>query len=123
MHDAAPASYDPPSAPPVDTFHDHHHHDDLLPDEPPYLRDPPPSYDDAVAISGAPPGYGTFGHYTEDSSIASSEVEPTDRALPEWLGQLLVVLIFLCLIYGFWQFVHGDDLPDGGWPRFGPPST
>ncbi|USP73340.1 hypothetical protein yc1106_00614 [Curvularia clavata] len=128
----ANASHVPPPAPPVATSdrQDYHQHDSfqespiyLLPEELPHNDEPPPSYDDAVAISGAPPGYGTFTHFPEDSSIASSEVDSSDRALPEWLGQLLVVLIFLGLIYGFWRFVHDDDMPDDGWPHFGPPST
>ena len=74
-------------------------------------------------MSSAPPGYGTFRHYTDDSSMASSEVETTDRALPEWVGQFLVVFIFLCLIYGFWKFVNSPDMPNGEWPgngRLGP---
>ncbi|EUC30541.1 hypothetical protein COCCADRAFT_103674 [Bipolaris zeicola 26-R-13] len=130
MHDAAPASYDPPSTPPRVDASDHHDNDDpheppihLFLDEPLHHDEPPPSYDDAIATSGAPPDYGTFSHFLEESSIASSDMDPTDRALPEWLGQLLVVFVFLCLIYGFWRFVHSDDMPDGEWPHFGPPST
>jgi len=83
--------------------------------------DPPPSYEDTVGAIGAPPGYGTFPLYTEESSIASSEVESSDRALPEWVGQSLVVFVFISIIYGFWKFINTpDDLsPIDGWP--GPP--
>ncbi|KAL1800110.1 hypothetical protein ACET3X_000452 [Alternaria dauci] len=135
MHDAAPASHDPPLAPPpADTsqpdHHHHHHHDHdppiyLPPHENPPPDEPPPSYDDAVGMTGAPPGYGTFRPYTDESSIASSEVEPTQRALPEWLGQVLVVLVFICIIYGFCHFINTPDVPSE-WPgngRFIPPGT
>ncbi|KAH6859981.1 hypothetical protein CC77DRAFT_1091473 [Alternaria alternata] len=131
MHDAAPASHDPPPAPPpADTFqpdHHHHHHDPdhdhnspvhLPPHEYPPPDEPPPSYDDAVGMTGAPPGYGTFRPYSEESSIASSEVESTHRALPEWFGQALVVFIFICLIYGFWEFINTPDVPSE-WPGNG----
>jgi hypothetical protein len=65
----------------------------------------------------APPGYGTFRPYADESSIASSEVESTDRALPEWFGQALVVFVFLCLIYGFYEFITApDDTPHYYYP-------
>jgi hypothetical protein len=60
---------------------------------------------------GAPPGYGTFTPYTDDSSIISSEADNTDRALPEWVGQALVVFIFLSIVYGFWAFINAPDQP------------
>ncbi|KAF2679096.1 hypothetical protein K458DRAFT_408357 [Lentithecium fluviatile CBS 122367] len=81
--------------------------------------EPPPSYDDATHSSsspllvGPPPDYGTYRAYPEpdESSIASSEIETTDRSLPEWVGQLLVVGVFVGIIYGFWKMVN--DPPDG----------
>ncbi|KAF7681566.1 hypothetical protein GT037_000542 [Alternaria burnsii] len=104
MHDAQ-ASHDPPPAPPpADAFQP-----DLPPHEYPPPDEPPPSYHDAIGMTGAPPGYGTFRPYSEESSIASSEVESTHRALPEWFGQALVVFIFICLIYGFWEFINTPD--------------
>jgi hypothetical protein len=78
---------------------------------------PPPSYDDATGpataplLAGAPPGYGTT--FPDQSSIASSEVEDSDTTLPEWLGQALVVLIFVSIIYGFLRIVNAPDRPDG----------
>ncbi|KAF1839796.1 hypothetical protein BDW02DRAFT_593662 [Decorospora gaudefroyi] len=121
MHDPAPAE---PPPPPADSYQHHHPHahDPHPPDE------PPPSYDDAIGNSAAPPSYGTFRPYTDESSIASSEVEPTDRALPEWFGQALVVFIFLCIIYGFWEFINAaDELPpEPPWPghaSWRPPTT
>ncbi|KAH6872420.1 hypothetical protein BKA58DRAFT_400660 [Alternaria rosae] len=135
MHDAGSASHDAPSAPPADTFaSDHHHHHlshhdppvHVPPHEDPPYDEPPPSYDDAVGTTGAPPGYGTFRPYTDESSIASSEVESTHRALPEWFGQALVVFVFLCLIYGFWEFINAPDVPPDPWPghgRFRPSGT
>ncbi|EOA89676.1 uncharacterized protein SETTUDRAFT_45818 [Exserohilum turcica Et28A] len=130
MHDAAPASYHAPQppAPPVDGYDQTRHyysHDPpiyVAPDEPLLPDEPPPSYDDTVAVSGAPPDYGTFRQYAE-SSVASSEVESSDRSLPEWLGQIIVVSVFICLIYGFWKFIDSPDLPSGRWPgngRLGP---
>jgi hypothetical protein len=138
----AKASHDPPPPPPpVDDFQYHHHHHDppvhLPPHEhPPHheyppSNEPPPTYDEAISNGAAPPGYGTFRPfrpYTDESSIASSEVESTDRALPEWFGQLLVVFIFLCLIYGFYEFITSpdDSTPNYEWPgngRWHPPTN
>ncbi|CAE7210179.1 hypothetical protein CFE70_009272 [Pyrenophora teres f. teres 0-1] len=122
MHDAGLVSHDPSPGPPVRTFV---HNNDVpfypAPDDSLLDDDAPPSYEDTVGIVGAPPGYGTFRPYTEESSIASSEVESSDRALPEWVGQGLVVFIFISIIYGFWRFINApDDLsPIGVWP--GPP--
>jgi hypothetical protein len=80
--------------------------------------EPPPTYDEAIGSGAAPPpGYGTFRPYADESSVASSEVESTGRALPEWFGQLLVVFVFLCLIYGFYEFITTpDDTPNYYWP-------
>src|SRR4051812_3688155 len=72
-------------------------------------NEPPPSYDDATHSSstpllvGPPPNYGTPRAYpeAEDSSMLSSDIEETTRALPEWVGQGLVVLCFLGILYGF----------------------
>ncbi|KAG9192464.1 hypothetical protein G6011_11198 [Alternaria panax] len=133
MHDAALASHDPPSAPPPDTVHHHHnphphHHDPpahMPPPEHPPHDELPPSYHDAVGMTGAPPGYGTFRPYSDGSSVASSQVESTHRALPEWVGQALVVFVFVCLIYGFWEFINTPDAPSE-WPgngRFRPSDT
>ncbi|KAF2470277.1 uncharacterized protein BDR25DRAFT_33219 [Lindgomyces ingoldianus] len=76
--------------------------------------EPPPSYDDATHSSsspllvGPPPNYGTYQAYPEPdaSSSASSDIEETTRALPEWVGQALVVLVFLGILYGFWRLVN-----------------
>ncbi|CAO2656400.1 Nn.00g052030.m01.CDS01 [Neocucurbitaria sp. VM-36] len=103
---------EPPPAPPIDNYHHHHHH--LPPDE------PPPSYDDATGsasaplLVGPPPDYGAFRAYAEpdESSIASSEVEATDRSLPEWVGQALVVFVFVTIIYGFYRIINAPDSMD-----------
>ncbi|KAF2008206.1 hypothetical protein P154DRAFT_614566 [Amniculicola lignicola CBS 123094] len=68
--------------------------------------EPPPSYDDATQSSFAPlltgpppPSYGTYA-YPEPaaSSTASSDDADSSRVLPEWVGQALVVICFLCII-------------------------
>jgi hypothetical protein len=58
--------------------------------------------------------YGTHRAYPEPDfhSEVSSDIEETTRSLPEWVGQALVVLAFLTIIYGFWEFVHDTDLDD-----------
>ncbi|KAF2869082.1 hypothetical protein BDV95DRAFT_457828, partial [Massariosphaeria phaeospora] len=83
--------------------------------------DPPPSYDDATRSStvpllvGPPPNYGTYEPYSEPdaSSVASSEIEQIDRSLPEWVGQAMVVLCFVGVIYIFWRFINDPDGFDG----------
>lgn len=112
------ASYgDSPAPPTVDhDSHHHHHHDDThhepLPDY------PPPSYDDATGsetaplLVGPPPDYGAFRAYSDASSLASSEVEATDRSLPEWVGQSLVVFVFVAIIYGFYKVINAPDSLD-----------
>lgn len=63
--------------------------------------------------------YGTQGGFPdlEAGSYASSDVEESSRSLPEWVGQALVVFIFLSIIYGFWEYViHSDSDPLDGWP-------
>ncbi|KAF2242183.1 hypothetical protein BU26DRAFT_571411 [Trematosphaeria pertusa] len=88
---------------------------------PPPPDEPPPSYDDATHSSsspllvGPPPNYGTDQAYAEpaESSVASSEIESTDRSLPEWVGQALVVIVFIGIIYGFWKLVNDPDGLDG----------
>ncbi|KAF2751671.1 hypothetical protein M011DRAFT_472999 [Sporormia fimetaria CBS 119925] len=89
------------------------------PDEPPPPYDPP-SYDDATRSStapllvGPPLDYGTHRAYPdlETGSLGSSDIEESSRTLPEWVGQALVVFVFLAIIYGFWEFVHDTDLDD-----------
>ncbi|KAF2122139.1 hypothetical protein BDV96DRAFT_640202 [Lophiotrema nucula] len=79
--------------------------------------EPPPSYADATHSSsspllvGPPPNYGTYRAYTEpdESSVSSSDIESTSRSLPEWVGQALVVLSFLFIIYCFWKLVNDTD--------------
>jgi hypothetical protein len=85
------------------------------PDDPP-PEYAPPSYDDAThsatapLLVGPPPDYGTYRAYPspDASSIASSEIEETSRSLPEWVGQALVVMCFVGIIYGFWRLVNED---------------
>jgi hypothetical protein len=58
--------------------------------------------------------YGTNRAYPdlEAATEASSDIEETTRSLPEWVGQALVVIVFLSIIYGFWEFVHDIDPDD-----------
>ncbi|KAH7401419.1 hypothetical protein BKA66DRAFT_565059 [Pyrenochaeta sp. MPI-SDFR-AT-0127] len=108
------AIHDNPPAPPTDDHHHHHIHipHDLPPDY------PPPSYDDATGsetaplLVGPPPDYGAFRAYSDASSMASSEVEATDRSLPEWVGQALVVFVFVVIIYGFYRVISVPDSMD-----------
>ncbi|KAF2277545.1 uncharacterized protein EI97DRAFT_457548 [Westerdykella ornata] len=87
------------------------------PNEPPPAYDPP-SYEEATRSSSAPLlvgpnlGYGTYQAYEdlEANSVASSNIEESTRSLPEWVGQALVVIVFLAIIYMFWEFVHDADL-------------
>ncbi|KAF2018321.1 hypothetical protein BU24DRAFT_461271 [Aaosphaeria arxii CBS 175.79] len=80
-------------------------------------EEPPPSYDDATHSShspllvGPPPDYGTYRAYPSPdvSSVASSDIEGTSRSLPEWVGQAMVVLCFLGIIYGFWRVVNDPN--------------
>ncbi|KAL5121072.1 hypothetical protein ACEQ8H_000923 [Pleosporales sp. CAS-2024a] len=110
MHDHAPADAHTPPA--TITHHPYH---DMAPSPPPDY--PPPSYNDATnassapLLAGAPPGYGTT--FPDQSSIASSELEDSDRLLPEWIGQALVVLVFVSITYGFWRIINAPDPPDG----------
>ena len=84
---------------------------------PPIPDEPPPSYDAATRLesapllAGPPPDYGAFRAYddADESSIASSEAETRDRSLPEWLGQALVVFMFVCIMYGFWRLITAPD--------------
>ncbi|PSN62363.1 hypothetical protein BS50DRAFT_638011 [Corynespora cassiicola Philippines] len=85
---------------------------------PPPPDEPPPSYDDAThsastpLLVGPPPDYGTYRAYPEpdQSSVASSDIEQSDRSLPEWVGQILVVFVFVAIIYGFWKLVNDPDI-------------
>jgi hypothetical protein len=119
-HIEAPAAAPPPAAI-ADPPHNHHHHDhhhDIHASPPPDY--PPPSYDDATSsttaplLAGAPPGYGTT--FPDQSSIASSELEDAETTLPEWVGQALVVLVFVAITYGFWRIINAPDSPNG-FPR------
>lgn len=83
---------------------------------PQHPNEPPPSYDDATnsasapLLVGPPPNYGTQQAYTDaDESSMSSHPEESTRVLPEWIGQGLVVLCFLGLLYGFWRVVNEPD--------------
>ncbi|KAF1946411.1 hypothetical protein EJ02DRAFT_418523 [Clathrospora elynae] len=110
----APASHEAP--PPHAPVHDYQHHRHRDPPTDPTPEEPPPSYDDTTALIGAPPGYGTFRPYADGSSTASSEVETTDRSLPECVGQVLVVFIFVSLMYGFWKAINvPDESPVTSW--------
>ncbi|KAF2196133.1 hypothetical protein GQ43DRAFT_476599 [Delitschia confertaspora ATCC 74209] len=89
----------------------------LPPDE------PPPSYDEATHSSSAPllvgPQQNTYGTYRaypgpETASPASSVIQDTTRTLPEWVGQALVVLCFLAILYGFYNLVSDPDAWLGG---------
>lgn len=59
--------------------------------------------------------YGTYRAFPdlEAQSDTSSDIEESSRSLPEWVGQALVVFVFLSIIYGFWEFVHSDSDFDG----------
>lgn len=90
--------------------------------QPPPPEDPPPSYDDATRSSnapllvGPPPDYGTaYRAYPEPdtSSTASSDIERTNRSLPEWVGQALVVFCFVAIIYGFFSLANDVSDPEG----------
>ncbi|KAH7085907.1 hypothetical protein BKA63DRAFT_560533 [Paraphoma chrysanthemicola] len=120
MHDHAPSEAAPPL--PVNDSNEHHHHHHYhhgprTPSPPDY---PPPSYDDATRsetaplLAGPPPNYGAFRAYVDpdESSIASSEVESADRSLPEWVGQALVVFLFVSIMYGFWKVINAPDSLD-----------
>ncbi|KAH8724669.1 hypothetical protein GQ44DRAFT_772999 [Phaeosphaeriaceae sp. PMI808] len=83
-------------------------------------EDPPPSYHEAIAsttaplLVGAPPDYGAFRAYPEPdhSSIASSQVgysDRSDRTCSEWVGQALVVFVFVTIIYAFWKLINAPD--------------
>ncbi|KAF2129877.1 hypothetical protein P153DRAFT_356554 [Dothidotthia symphoricarpi CBS 119687] len=97
-------------------------YDSIPPDE------PPPSYDDATQSStapllvGPPPDYGTYRAYSdpdpdlEESSVASSDTGRNDGSLPVWVGQALVVLVFVSIMYGFWRFITAPDDLHNGWP-------
>jgi len=119
LHACLPANSNKTEAappPPADgnSDHHHHHHDPRAPSPPDY---PPPSYDDATRsdaaplLAGPPPNYGAFRAYgdADESSIASSEVESADRTLPEWVGQALVVFVFVSIMYGFWKIINAPD--------------
>jgi hypothetical protein len=101
-------------APPAIDHHQQQHHDVHNSPPPDY---PPPSYADATnsssapLLAGAPPGYGTT--FPDQSSIASSELEDTDRSLPEWIGQALVVFVFVSITYGFWRIINAPERSDG----------
>lgn len=96
-------------------------HDSAPPDE------PPPSYDDATQsaatplLVGPPPGYGTHTAYSEhdpdleESSVASSDIERSDASLSESIGQVLGMLIFFSIMYGFWRFINTPADPPNGW--------
>ncbi|KAF1950270.1 hypothetical protein CC80DRAFT_242781 [Byssothecium circinans] len=80
---------------------------------------PPPSYDDAThsetspLLVGPPPDYGAYRAYPEpdeESSMASSEIDVTERSFPEWFGQIVVVCMFVAICYGFWKLAM--DFPD-----------
>ncbi|OCL14859.1 hypothetical protein AOQ84DRAFT_384432 [Glonium stellatum] len=83
---------------------------------PPHPNEPPPSYDDATnsastpLLVGPPPNYGTQAYTDADESSMSSHPEESTRVLPEWVGQGLVVLCFLGLLYGFWRVVSEPEL-------------
>ncbi|KAF2731096.1 hypothetical protein EJ04DRAFT_567185 [Polyplosphaeria fusca] len=79
--------------------------------------EPPPSYEIAThsaaspLLVGPPPNYGTYSAYSEpeESSIASDDNDMNSRTLPEWVGQMLVVISFLAIIYGFWRLVNEPE--------------
>ncbi|KAL6709427.1 hypothetical protein ACN47E_001362 [Coniothyrium glycines] len=114
MHDTSSAAHDTSNAHLDHSHHDgthnhhhhQHHHDHHMPD------DPPPSYDDAIGSGTAPllvgprSNYGAFRTFSDVSSTASSETEATGQTLTEWIGQALVVFVFIVIIYGFWQFIN-----------------
>jgi hypothetical protein len=109
-HVEAPA---PPPAATADTphhHHHHHHHHDIHASPPPDY--PPPSYSaTAPLLAGAPPGYGTT--FPDQSSIATSELEDAETSFPEWVGQALVVFVFIAITYGFWCIINTPDRPGG----------
>jgi hypothetical protein len=118
-HTANQHQVDAPPPPPTDNHHhhdEHHHHHHII-HTPPPPDDPPPSYDDATAsataplLLGAPPGYGTT--FPDQSSIASSDLDESDRSLPEWIGQALVVCVFVSITYGFWRIINAPNKSNG----------
>lgn len=103
---------------------EHHRHVPATP--PPPLTppdEPPPSYEDATRLEsapllvGPPPDYGAFRAYgdPDGSSVASSEVEPAERSLAEYLGQAMVVAVFVGIIYLFWTVIDGSDVEQPPW--------
>ncbi|OCK86142.1 hypothetical protein K432DRAFT_399589 [Lepidopterella palustris CBS 459.81] len=104
-----------PSSPTPPTYAHHHTR------TPPHPNELPPSYDDAThspsapLLVGPPPTYGTDQQaYPEpDQSSISSELEDTTRTLPEWVGQGLVVLCFLGILYGLYKLVNDPDFLAG----------
>ena len=106
--------YQPREAP--ETSHEANKYSQTTTTSPPHPNEPPPSYDDATnstlapLLVGPPPNYGTQQAYTDaDESSMSSHPEESTRVLPEWIGQGLVVLCFLGLLYGFWNVVNEPD--------------
>jgi hypothetical protein len=91
------------------------------PDDPPPAY-APPSYEDATGSPSAPllvgpsDNYGTYRAFPEPdvSSEAESDIEATSRGLPIWVGQLVVVICFLSIIYGFWRLINNADFDGPG---------
>ncbi|KAF1920433.1 hypothetical protein BDU57DRAFT_534211 [Ampelomyces quisqualis] len=112
MHGHAPVEAPAPAPP---TTIEHHHHHDIHPSPPP--DSPPPSYDDATSsasaplLVGAPPGYGTT--FPDQSSVVDSELDESDRSIPEGLGQVVVIIVLLSITYAFWRIISAPDRPDG----------
>ncbi|KAF2501628.1 hypothetical protein BU16DRAFT_534279 [Lophium mytilinum] len=91
----------------------------IIPIEVP-INELPPSYADATQsetaplLSGPPPTYGTHERVypsppaSVHSSATSSAHEAGIRSLPEWVGQALVVLCFLGILYAFWRVIEEE---------------
>ncbi|OAL46205.1 hypothetical protein IQ07DRAFT_603583 [Pyrenochaeta sp. DS3sAY3a] len=90
--------------------HDHHRHHHSPPhDSPPNY--PPPPYEEGPPetnplLIGQPPDYGAFDRF---SSQASSEIQETERSLPESAGQMIVVFVFVAIIYAFYRVINAPD--------------
>lgn len=83
-------------------------------------EEPLPSYDDAIHSStspllvGPPPDYGAFRAYVDpdESSEASSDADDTEQYLPERIGQVFTMCMFVGILYLFWNIIAQPD-PDG----------
>ncbi|KAK7192908.1 hypothetical protein DPSP01_005117 [Paraphaeosphaeria sporulosa] len=135
MDHHTPPSHDPaPSGPPPAWEAPAHHHHPIHHDPPPGHHDPPgyhdgpdvppPSYDDATnpllgGVAAPTYNYGTWQE-RDDSSAASTDIETSESGLHEWVGRVVIIILFVAIIYGFWSLFESP--PDGfnHFPGYGP---